>query len=103
MWCSRDYKRLLILEAALDKRVIAESDNTENLALITRSLVAIIDMKRILRLRPKPRDVDTLELERQRVKRLKPVVIEEDKESLLGQGGGSGSEGGGGRVGSAGL
>lgn len=82
MWCSVDYKRLLILQSALDKRVKDAEGDTEQLALIARTLVSIIDMKRILRMRPKPRDLDTTLAPAKHIT-LKPAALIEAPASTL--------------------
>lgn len=97
MWATRDYRRLLKLQLLIDEELRSKELTPAGIEKLTRSLLSIIDTKRILRMRPKPRDVDIIELERMKQNRVKAITLEESdpKESLLAEGGGrsAGGEG----------
>lgn len=58
MWAKPEYRNLLITERTLMARIQREGIEDKDLASCARVLVAVIDQKRVLRMKPKPKDID---------------------------------------------
>jgi hypothetical protein len=59
---SIEYKDLLDAQRTLASRIVHPDIANKDLASCARVLVAVIDQKRIMRMKPKPKDVDTTKL-----------------------------------------
>lgn len=58
MFVTAEYRRLLNAERMLDADINNPETAAKDRAACARVLVNVLDMKRILRMRPKPKDID---------------------------------------------
>lgn len=72
VFLGQEYKNLLITEKVLMASIQSPATAAEPavLAQVSNALVKVLDYKRVLRMRPKPKDVDVTKL----VKQAKPVI-----------------------------
>jgi len=72
-FATREYKRLLKTEAMLMTDIEAKGTSPRDRAACARALDTILERKRIMRMKPKPKDVDVSKLpHRARVQRSTP-------------------------------